>query len=652
MGRTFIRQDTQIHKSDTFTDNLAAGSTLESGSTSIEGDLNSLRSRVHDLLNVQTSNWYAVINTPSALDAGSQRGVNNLNTDLHALQRKRVLASGENIVDVAVPAAAKGTGVMSIATAGNFIATDTITTGTKTYTFVSPLVNVDGNVLLGATASDSIDNLVAAITLGAGSGTVYAAATTANTFVTAVHSAPSGGNEHMTVTALSFGSRYNATVTTETGGSASWAAVHLTGGTGDAVVLTLAPDQLPPVYPTVHTAAIGAVATQGTVAATSTLFGSSTLAEVGGSNVLNPKNLCAIYDSTTHDPILSGGREIYALFQTESASDGSTMTGTTPNRAMLSFVRINIGGTALEQVPTADIAGLTVHYAVPQRKALEDLNEQDFLRGATVDIAAATTVTRQLAYDNQGTTPVELTTNADIDLNAAGIFWKIRDLANADLFTVTEGSTGGTTDLTVGADVDTLTVNAIANVFDKGAIFANGGTPIKIAKTIIANTATIENTGATTDLRMLSSRDLYLDDVNQTGSTWAQTNGIKLSAATGEWDLFETNFGEVSLLNAINQAKNTSARNAKVYSNVTSTTVADTDISLADSNLDTALPAMNAGSFLTDYDVFLNGNLLRPGATSGANNDYYPGSSITAPAKLKFEFTVKINDVLCVVPYA
>jgi hypothetical protein len=61
---------------------------------------------------------------------------------------------------------------------------------------------------------------------------------------------------------------------------------------------------------------------------------------------------------------------------------------------------------------------------------------------------------------------------------------------------------------------------------------------------------------------------------------------------------------------------------------------------------------MNLGNYLTDYDVFLNGNLLRPGADATANNDYYPGTSITAPAQIKFEFKVKVGDVLCVIPYA
>lgn len=57
--------------------------------------------------------------------------------------------------------------------------------GGKTYTFVTILTNVDGNVLIGADAAACQANLLAAITLGAGAGTTYAAATTANTVATA-----------------------------------------------------------------------------------------------------------------------------------------------------------------------------------------------------------------------------------------------------------------------------------------------------------------------------------------------------------------------------------------------------------------------------------------------------------------------------------
>jgi hypothetical protein len=60
---------------------------------------------------------------------------------------------------------------------------------------------------------------------------------------------------------------------------------------------------------------------------------------------------------------------------------------------------------------------------------------------------------------------------------------------------------------------------------------------------------------------------------------------------------------------------------------------------------------MSLGTF-TDHDVYLNGQLLRGGANSGANNDYYPGGAPTLnPAKLKFEFKIKTSDVLCVVPW-
>lgn len=55
----------------------------------------------------------------------------------------------------------------------------------KEYTFQTTLTNVDGHVLIGATIADTIINLHRAFTLGAGAGSLYAAATTANPYVTA-----------------------------------------------------------------------------------------------------------------------------------------------------------------------------------------------------------------------------------------------------------------------------------------------------------------------------------------------------------------------------------------------------------------------------------------------------------------------------------
>jgi hypothetical protein len=63
--------------------------------------------------------------------------------------------------------------------------TNTFTLGAKTYTLQTTLTNTDGNIKIGATTADTCANIVAAITLGAGSGTVYAAATTAHPTCTA-----------------------------------------------------------------------------------------------------------------------------------------------------------------------------------------------------------------------------------------------------------------------------------------------------------------------------------------------------------------------------------------------------------------------------------------------------------------------------------
>jgi len=645
MARTFLRQDTQIRKSDLYDDTIPPTlAAYETNPVNIEEDLNSVRSQLQNFLNrngasFPAGNWWDDAVAPVTFENGAKRGINTTNQDLHDLERKRVLVEVFNPNDVPIGTQATGT----LTTTGVFSNNETVTIGTQTYTLKSPFVNAANNIDASGTTAATLDNLKRAINGDGVAGTNYGTGTTVSTVAYATSTATT-----LDLMAKQGGTAGNVVVTTETAANASFGAATLTGGTATNVSIFTRTAELP----SNTTLAIGVVTTLGTVAAAQGgTFGAHSLTQVVGATITSPKNLVPIVDSITHDPILSSGRRVYALFQSESVTNGSTVTITTPNRAQLSFVRLDATGNALEAAPIADVSGLIVHYSSTERKALQDFNEQDFLRGSTLDVPTSTTVTRQVAYDNQGTTAVELATNATLDLNSAGIFWELRDLVNATLFRVTEGSGGGTTTLQIATDVDTFDVNAIVNDFDKGLAVATGGQRINVGTTVIANTATIESVGATNDLRMLSAQDLYLDDVNQTGSTWAQTNGIKLSAATAEWNLFETNFGEVSLLNAINQSY-AKDRKPKVYSNVTVTTNADTNVSLADGNLDTALPDMSAGTFTDSYDVFLNGNLLRPGANSGANHDYYPGTSLTPAAQLKFEFKVKVNDVLCVIPYA
>jgi hypothetical protein len=98
---------------------------------------------------------------------------------------------------------------------------------TKTYTFQTTLTDSDGNVKIGADADESIANLVAAITLGAGAGTKYAASMTLHPSVTAAE----GAGDTMDVTAKVKGASGNAIATTETLTNGSFGAATLEGGT-------------------------------------------------------------------------------------------------------------------------------------------------------------------------------------------------------------------------------------------------------------------------------------------------------------------------------------------------------------------------------------------------------------------------------------
>jgi len=106
---------------------------------------------------------------------------------------------------------------------------EAVTIDAKTYTFQATLTDVDGNVLIGASASATLDNLIAAIDLGPGAGTVYAASTTAHPTVDAV----AGAGDAMDATAEDGGVAGNEIATTETVANGAWGGATLSGGDED-----------------------------------------------------------------------------------------------------------------------------------------------------------------------------------------------------------------------------------------------------------------------------------------------------------------------------------------------------------------------------------------------------------------------------------
>jgi hypothetical protein len=534
MGRTFIRQDAQIAESFTYDDTVTPSlANYETNPANIEDNLNHLRSAVQNILNrsgasFPSGNWYDDMTAPTTLETGIKRGVDKINADLHAVEKKRVLRDVTNV------------------------GTDITVTAAQNWEI-----------------------------LGAGE------------------------------------------------------------------------------LPAQTTAAVGNVTTLGTVVAYDSVFTGNTLDEVAGPHALNPKNLMEIVDASTGDPILSSGRRIWGLLQSESNTDGHTITATTPTRVKISFVRPNATFDDLEACPIADIATKSIQYTSRERVRLEDLTESDFLRGAIVDVGqGAGTIDRQTAYNNQGTTPVDVVTNSYLDLEGPGLEWQIRDDLEAILFRVIEGSAGGTSKVAVEDDVDEFDVDAVVSDFLNGVKVDTGaaGTTINIGVTanqIDSGGALAVVTGGSGDLTLDSvGGEILFDDVNRTGSTWAATH-IKLSETTQEWDDFETEFGEVSLMNAIVQASTKAAR-AKGYATLQNDVAADTDVdSTTSGNLDVDLPDYSGvGTFVDDVDVYLNGELLRNGADAAANHDVYPGTT-PAQGMLKFEFALKGTggkpDQLCMI---
>ena len=115
------------------------------------------------------------------------------------------------------------TGVLTAT--GNPADADTVTIGSRTYTFQATLTNSNGNVQRGATQADSLGNLAKAINRTGVPGTDYAAAMVVNADVSAVATATT-----VTVTAKTKGESANSLTTTEVSTVLSWASATLIGG--------------------------------------------------------------------------------------------------------------------------------------------------------------------------------------------------------------------------------------------------------------------------------------------------------------------------------------------------------------------------------------------------------------------------------------
>jgi hypothetical protein len=107
--------------------------------------------------------------------------------------------------------------------AGNAQNNEAVVLGAQTYTWKTTLTGAADEVKIGATAEDSIDNLVAAINDAGVEGTNYGVGTTANASATAVK----GSSTTLVATAITPGAAGDTVVSTETMTDGSWDAATL-----------------------------------------------------------------------------------------------------------------------------------------------------------------------------------------------------------------------------------------------------------------------------------------------------------------------------------------------------------------------------------------------------------------------------------------
>lgn len=119
----------------------------------------------------------------------------------------------------------------TLTSSGNFTDTQTVTIGSKVYTFKTTITSADGDVAIGADRTASHANLKAAINLETGAGTKYGANTTLHPTVEAT----AADATTTSVRAKSYGTAGNSIATTETQTNASWGGANLSGGLDSGV---------------------------------------------------------------------------------------------------------------------------------------------------------------------------------------------------------------------------------------------------------------------------------------------------------------------------------------------------------------------------------------------------------------------------------
>lgn len=211
-------------------------------------------------------------------------------------------------------------------------------------------------------------------------------------------------------------------------------------------------------------------------------------------------------------------------------------------------------------------------------------------------------------------------------------------------------SSSGTTDLRLGVDAgDDIRLQ----VESSDVLILDGG-KVQSTKKIVGpsgNSLLLSSSAGRNAQLSATGGEVRFHDGNILGSSWS-VDRIKLSAATSEWDDFETNFGEVSLLNAIVQAKGSALGASKNQFPLTSDVDAGTVLSSGTGATTINMTGTTPAGRQKGVDVFVNGQLMHSGTEAqraAGTADYNLVDGTVTAVDVKFAFLIQADDVVSVV---
>lgn len=381
--------------------------------------------------------------------------------------------------------------------------------------------------------------------------------------------------------------------------------------------------------------AIGASAKGAVTAQLAGAIGSWSGTEVSGPNNLQPKNLVAVRDGTTGDPILSSGRVVWGLLQVGStATDGTAFAASGAEQAQISFVRPNATYDDFEQCPSGDIGGKTINYSYVIRNDLNSMSESAFLPETLfADSPSAATVSMDAAYDG----------GSVVDIDNTDVQWRITDGKVVE-WTDPLGTTKYLRIIpTAGGDEFEINIPV-----DLNADLDGGTNKAEFNGVQIGNVAgQVDRTGGDLTLKTITSGDVLLESVAELKFTTSRETALPIDDATAGAISGLAGGPHASIAAAIKYAIESGVSfSLGVYVHSGGTVTKGNNVAGVTSPVDYTSPHsfdMNTPSGVDTF-IFFNGRLLY-GGNGTTNNDVYPGTT-PGNGDLKFAFNTKNGDVI------